>query len=75
VVGSLILLGVNSMISLLMILVGYGGLILIRFLIVAPNGVHRIFLGTLLVVFGVTIFGSFNVILIFILLLILIYIL
>jgi hypothetical protein len=66
---------VNSIISLLMILVGYGGLILIRFLIVAPNGVHRIFFGVLLIMFRIAIFGNFNVILMFLLLVTLIHIL
>jgi hypothetical protein len=63
------------MVSLLMMLVGYGGLILIGFLIVAPNRVHRIFSGVLLILFGITICGNFNVILMFLLLLTLIYIL
>jgi hypothetical protein len=69
------LLGVNGIIGLLIILVGYRGLILIRFLIVAPNGVHRIFFRVLLIVFGIVIFGNFNMVLMCLLLLTLIYIL
>jgi hypothetical protein len=56
-------------------LVGYGGLILIRFLIVAPNGIHRLFTGVLMIGFGIVIFGNFNAILMLLLLIVLVYIL
>jgi membrane protein implicated in regulation of membrane protease activity len=69
------LLSIKGISILLIFLVGFGGLILVGFLIVAPNGIETRFVASIIIIFPLPIFGTWNCLIMFLSLVILAYIL